>query len=438
MTPLLGDPLQLVVDLGLGVVALLWAAFFAATQEAFARMTKGRAARLQHNEVKGADRVADIAADPAPTISTARFLTLLGETAVTLCAFRAFRFLGEAYPVGRYVVAGAAAVVVCFVVISVGARTVGRQNASAVTTRTAGLMGVLAKILFFIPQIMIWFGNAITPGRGYPEGPFASEDELRAYVDLAEASNEIEAGERKMIHSVFDLTDTMVREVMVPRPEVVYIEQSKTLRQALSLALRSGFSRIPVVGPGGLDDIIGIAYLKDISKRVFDNPDAESAELVGSIVRPVTWCPDSKPADDLLKEMQASRTHLAVVVDEFGGTAGIATIEDILEEIVGEIVDEYDDELDPVTEVAPGQYRVVARLSLSDLGDLFDLELDDDNVETVGGILAKQLNKVPVPGAKAVWQGLELVADQPMGRRHQIATILVRHAPGSEPPDDDD
>jgi CBS domain containing-hemolysin-like protein len=284
---------------------------------------------------------------------------------------------------------------------------------------------------------MIWFGNALTPGRGYPEGPFASEDELRAYVDLAEASHEIEAGERKMIHSVFDLTDTVVRSVMVPRPEVVYVEQSKTLRQALSLALRSGFSRIPVTGPGGLDDIVGIVYLKDISKRIYDFPQAESAELVGGLVRPVTWCPDSKPADDLLKEMQANRTHLVVVVDEFGGTAGIVTIEDILEEIVGEIVDEYDDELAPATELTPGCYQVVSRLSLNDLGDLFGLDLDDEEVDTVGGVLAKQLNKVPLPGATAQWQGLELVAGQPLGRRHQVATILVRRAAAAAEEADD-
>ncbi|MDR1513307.1 MAG: hemolysin family protein, partial [Propionibacteriaceae bacterium] len=365
VTALLTGGARLALDVALPLVALAWAAFFACVQEAFEQMTKGRAARLQATDAPRADRVADIAADPAPAISTARFLCLVGEVTATLGVYRLCSFVG--HPAGRFFVAASITVVAAFVVISVGARTIGRQRASAVATRTSGVITVLSKVCFFIPQVMIWFGNALTPGRGYPEGPFASEDELRAYVDLAEASNEIEAGERKMIHSVFDLTDTVVREVMVPRPEVVYIEQSKTLRQAWSLALRSGFSRIPVTGPGGLDDIVGIAYLKDISKRIFDFPDAEQSEPIGSLVRPVTWCPDSKPADDLLKEMQANRTHFTVVVDEFGGTAGIVTIEDILEEIVGEIVDEYDDELAPATEVEPGRYRVLARLSLDDL-----------------------------------------------------------------------
>jgi CBS domain containing-hemolysin-like protein len=359
----------------------------------------------------------------------------VGEIAVTLGIFWATTPLVAGF--GHYLVAGAITVLVGFAVVTVGARTWGRQKSSAVSLKTAPLVSLLARILFFIPQIMIWVGNAITPGRGYPEGPFASEDELRAYVDLAEASHEIDADERQMVHSVFDLTDTVAREVMVPRPEVVYIERGKTLRQALSLALRSGFSRIPVVGAGGLDDIIGIVYLKDISKRIYDHPGAESGETVEKLARPVTWCPDSKPADDLLKEMQANRIHLVAVVDEFGGTAGIVTIEDILEEIVGEIVDEYDDELAPATEIEPGQYRVLARLSLDDLGDLFGIEVDDEDVETVGGVLAKQLNKVPVPGSRVIWKGLELVAGQPAGRRHQIATVVVRRVETPESPADE-
>jgi len=410
--------------LAVTLLAVSWAAFFAIVQEAFGRLTPGRAARLVADDRRGAARVADIAADPAPTVATARFLSLIGEVTATLGLFRLTAALGTG--LAHYLAAGASAVVALFAIVSVGGRTLGRQHISAVTLKTAALMSVLARTIFFVPQLMIWFGNAVTPGRGYPEGPFTSEDELRAYVDQAEASHQIEAGERKMIHSVFDLTDTMVRAVMVPRPEVVHIDQSKTLRQTLSLALRSGFSRIPVTGPSGLDDIVGIAYLKDISKRLYDFPQAESTELVGGLVRPVIWCPDSKPAGDLLAEMQANRTHLVVVVDEFGGTAGIVTIEDILEEIVGEIVDEYDDELAPATELAPGCYRVVARLSLDDLGDLFGLDLDDEDVDTVGGVLAKELNQVPLPGATAQWRGLELVAGQPMGRRHQVATIVVR------------
>ena len=172
-----------------------------------------------------------------------------------------------------------------------------------------------------------------------------------------------------MIHSVFELGDTIVREVMVPRTDVVFIEGNKTLRQAMSLALRSGFSRIPVIGEN-LDDIVGVAYLKDVTKRVFDKHEAETTERVESVMRPVMYVPDSKPVDELLREMQAQRKHVAVVVDEYGGTAGLVTIEDVLEEIVGEITDEYDQEEIELERLANGAVRVSSRYHVDDLGEL--------------------------------------------------------------------
>lgn len=414
------------ITVGLTVACLVLASLFAAIEESFQAITKGRARKLADDGVPGAQRVVEIAEDAAPTVSTALFLRLTFEVlGVLLLADIMYGYIEPL--LWRLLATGAIAVVVLFVLGGVLARTLGRQHATAIALRFSPLMNVLTTVLFIIPQVMIWFGNWITPGRGFPDGPFASEDELREYVDMAEQSNQIEAGERKMIHSVFELGDTLVREVMVPRPEIVYIEATKTLRQALSLALRSGFSRIPVVGPGGLDDIAGILFLKDIVRRVYDNPDSQSQELVTAHMRPVTWCPDSKPVDDLLREMQNDHSHLVVIVDEFGGTAGLATIEDILEEIVGEIVDEYDDEIEPVVALGDGRYRVASRLSLDDLGDIFGLDTDDEDVDSVGGIMAKQLNRVPIPGATVVWEGLELVADRPLGRRNTVSTIVVRH-----------
>jgi CBS domain containing-hemolysin-like protein len=275
-----------------------------------------------------------------------------------------------------------------------------------------------------LPRLLILIGNALTPGKGFEEGPFATEAELRELVDLAERSELIESGERQMIHSVFDLGDTIVREVMVPRTDMVYIEHYKTLRQAVSLALRSGFSRIPVI-KDGLDDVIGVLYLKDVIKRVYDSPDSQTTERVESMMRKPSWCPDSKPVDQLLKEMQAKRVHLVIVVDEFGGTAGMVTIEDILEEIVGEITDEYDEENTDVSRLADGRYRVSSRLSIDDLGDLFGLELDDDDVETVGGLMAKLLNKVPIAGSVVSYGGLDLVAERATGRRNKIGSVIV-------------
>jgi len=270
-------------------------------------------------------------------------------------------------------------------------------------------------------------GNALTPGRGFRDGPFTSEAELRDLVDLAEASKVIESDEREMIHSVFELGDTIVREVMVPRTDIVFLERTKTLRQAMSLALRSGFSRIPVVGENE-DDVVGIVYLRDLAKRAYEYRESESSERVESLMRSATFVPDSKPVDELLREMQAERNHVAIVVDEYGGTAGLVTIEDILEEIVGEITDEYDRELPRVEELSDGVVRVTARLPVDELEELFSIKLEseDENVETVGGLLAQALGRVPIPGASARVGGLELHAEGALGRRNRIATVVVR------------
>jgi len=314
--------------------------------------------------------------------------------------------------------------VVSFVVIGVAPRTIGRQHSERVALASAGVLLGFTKVLGPLPQLLILIGNAITPGRGFSEGPFASEAELRELVDLAEASSVIESGEREMIHSVFELGDTIVREVMVPRTDVVFIERTKTLRQAMSLGLRSGYSRIPVIGEN-LDDIVGFAYLKDITKRVFDRHEAESTERVESVMRPVLYVPDSKPVDELLREMQAKRKHVAVVVDEYGGTAGLVTIEDVLEEIVGEITDEYDEARVDVEVLSNGTTRVSSRYPVDDLEGICGVRIDDDDVDTVGGLMAKHLGRVPIPGSVVETHGLRFEAEAPTGRRNRIGTVLI-------------
>ena len=421
-------------ETALVVLFVVLAAVFGGIEGAFQRMTRGRAKLLVEQDRPGAARVEQIVEDIAPTVTTALFLRMVFEVlAILMLAQVVFQHITAVGP--RLLTAGAIGVTALFMVGGVAGRTLGKQHCERIALRTAPLMNLLTTVLFFVPQIMIVVGNWLTPGRGFPDGPFASEDDLRDYLDQAEASNQIEADERRMIHSVFDLGNTIAKQVMVPRLDVVVIEATKTLRQAMSLALRSGFSRIPVVGPGGLDDILGVLYLKDVMKRVYDNTGAQTSELVTSVMRPATFCPDSKPVDDLLREMQLAHSHLVVVVDEFGGTAGLATMEDIVEEIVGEIVDEYDNEVAPVTPLGDGSYRVWSRLGIDDLGELFGKDLDDSDVDSVGGIMAKQLNKVPIPGATVVWEGLELVAERLHGRRNQIQTVLVREV--STPADTD-
>jgi len=415
------------------LVLVVLAGLLAAAEAALSSISKARADRLCEEGRPGATRLRKLADDPPAYLNTALFVrTALEISAVVLVALVVLSNISVTWEGGA--IAAGVMIVVSFIFWGVAPRTLGRQHADAVSLAAAGPLRLLATVLGPLTRLLIMIGNALTPGKGFVDGPFSTEAELRELVDLAETSSVIDSGERRMIHSVFDLGNTIVREVMVPRTDMVFIEEHKTLRQAVSLCLRSGFSRIPVIRDG-LDDVVGILYLKDVIKRTYDAPDAQSKERVGSMMRPVSWCPDSKPVDELLQEMQLKRVHLVVVVDEFGGTAGMATIEDILEEIVGEITDEYDEEPGDVTPLGEDRYRVSSRLPLDELGDLYGLELDDEDVETVGGLMAKQLNKVPIPGSVVEYAGLELLAERSTGRRNRIGTVLVtrQHDPDTEP-----
>jgi CBS domain containing-hemolysin-like protein len=231
-----------------------------------------------------------------------------------------------------------------------------------------------------------------------------------------------------MIQSVFDLGDTRVLEVMVPRTEMVWIEREKSVRQALALALRSGYSRIPVIGEN-VDDVVGVVYLKDLVQKTYYSRNGGRDTKVAEVMRPAVFVPDSKPLDALLREMQRDRVHMVLLVDEYGAIAGLVTIEDVLEEIVGEIADEYDtDEVAPVEDLGDKHFRVSARLPIEDLGELYDIEFDEDlDIDTVGGLLALELGRVPLPGAEVTWDGLLLRAEGGPDHRGRvrIGTVLV-------------
>ena len=319
-------------------------------------------------------------------------------------------------------------VAISYVVVGVGPRTLGKQHAIKWARLAITIAVVLSKLLGPLTTLLIGIGNALTPGKGFKSGPFSTEAEFRDLVDQASESGFVEESEREMIHSVFDLGETLVRELMVPRTEMVWIEADKTVRQGLSLALRSGFTRIPVISEN-LDNVVGIAYVKDLAKRVHDNPNSEVNEKVEEHLRKATFVPENKTADDLLKQMQRDQIHMAIVVDEYGGTAGIITIEDILEEIVGEIADEYDDnESEEVEWLNENKARISARLHVDDFAEKFDSSFTDDEIEdvdSIGGLIAKHLGRVPIPGSTITVPGWKLTAERPSGRRHRIATVLV-------------
>jgi CBS domain containing-hemolysin-like protein len=406
-----------------GLVVL--AGLFAMTDAALGSVSPARAAEMAREGIRGARTLQVVAADAPRHINLLLLLRLTCElVATTIVALVTAHELGAGWRAA--LITAGSMTGISFVVVGVGPRTIGRQHAYTVGRLTAPLVRWLGRALGPLASLLIFVGNAVTPGRGYREGPFATTVELRELVDLAEQRGVVEHGEREMIHSVFALGHTIVREVMVPRTEMVWIESHKTLRQALALAMRSGFSRMPVIGEN-VDDVLGIVYLKDIVRRTSSGDPMAVETTVAQIMREATYVPESKPVDDLLREMQAARTHIAIVVDEYGGTAGLVTIEDILEEIVGEITDEYDvAERPPVERLPDGAIRVTARLPIEDLGELFETELPADEVETVAGLLAQALGRVPIPGASADVAGLRLVAEGTTGRRNRIDTVLVR------------
>jgi CBS domain containing-hemolysin-like protein len=409
----------------LGAAALVpLAGYFAMVDAALSHVSQARVLEMQREGVRGAARLRAVVEDLPRHVSLLLLLRVAAELlATTLVAVVFVDWLGVGW--GGVAAAAGLMTFVVFVLAGVGPRTLGRQHAYTVALGNAGVTLWLGRVLGPLTRLLILLGNALTPGRGFKDGPFASQVELRELVDLAEQRGVVEHGERDMIHSVFGLGDTIAREVMVPRTEMVWIERHKSVRQALGLALRSGFSRIPVIGEN-LDDIVGLAYLKDLARHC-QEPDNGARQLrVEDVMRPATFVPESKPVDELLREMQAQRTHMAIVIDEYGGTAGLVTIEDILEEIVGEITDEYDVERPPIEQLDEDTVRVTARLSVEDLAELFDVELPTDEVETVGGLLAQALGRVPIPGANVCVNGLELTAESAGGRRNQVDTVLVR------------
>lgn len=413
-----------VLVLAAGLV--VFAGLVAAADTALTRFSPARADELRTEEVAGASFLCRILDDPPRYLNSLILLRLFAEVAaIVLVTLRVDEELESFW--GSILLTVAIMLVVSFVVIGVAPRTLGRQHPEAVALASALPVWLLTQLLGPLPRLLILVGNAITPGKGFREGPFSTETELRELVDFAEASAVIESGERKMIHSVFEFGDTITREVMVPRTDVVFVERHRNLRQTMSLFLRSGYSRIPVVGEN-LDEVVGFAYLKDIARHDFEDHegDADITERIEDHMRPAHPVPDSKSVASLLAEMQAMRRHIAVVVDEYGGTAGIVTIEDVLEELVGEITDEYDVDEIEVEQVDDDTFRVSSRYPIDHLDDLFEgYDISEEDVDSVGGLMAKHLGLVPIPGSTVEAYGLGFRAEGVKGRRNKISTVVV-------------
>jgi CBS domain containing-hemolysin-like protein len=411
-----------IVLIGLGSV-------FAAIDAAISTVSMARVHELVRDERPGAVRLAKVMADRPRHINLVVLLRIICEISATvLLAEFFYRDVSRNWGLFD---AAVVMVVTSFVVIGVGPRTLGRQNAYTIALVSALPLQVISFLLAPISRLLVVLGNMLTPGRGFRNGPFASEIELREVVDLAQQRGVVAADERRMIQSVFELGDTPAREVMVPRTEMVWIESNKSADQATSLAVRSGHSRIPVIGDN-VDDVVGVVYLKDCVQRAHYSSSNGRDTAVAEVMRPAVFVPDSKPLDALLREMQRDRNHMTLLVDEYGAIAGLVTIEDVLEEIVGEIADEYDAaEVAPVEELGDNRFRVSARLPIEDVGELYDVEFDEHlDVDTVGGLLALELGRVPLPGSEVVSHGLRLHAEGGPDHRGRVrvGTVLLSRA----------
>ena len=263
-----------------------------------------------------------------------------------------------------------------FVLVGSSPRSVGRAHPRRILLFAAPIVHGIRIALGPVANALVAVGNRVTPGR-VQAASFSSEEQLLSMVDEATELDVLEEDDRELIHSIYEFNDTVVRELMVPRTDMVTIERDDTIATAMALFLSKGVSRIPITGDD-VDEVLGVLYLRDVARLSFEKPRSVEKTRVIELAKPALFVPESQKADELLRVMQAESNHLALVVDEYGGIAGLATLEDLIEELVGDISDEYDSDTDDVEHLGGGRYRVSARLPVDELGDLFGLDLEDD------------------------------------------------------------
>lgn len=414
--------MEIALNFLLALLSLTLAAVLAAADAAFSTVSHHEVEEAVEDGKRTAPKAERILKDLPTHINVLTFVRQLFETAAVVFTLLGFTSFIDSMPTALIVTALTSAVAV-FVIAGVSPRTIGRRKNLTVVLASAPLVSGLRQALGPVARVLVWLGNMLTPAKVFRDGPFVTEEQLRDLVDRASAGNIIEDDERDMIESVFNLGDTRAYKVMVPRPDLVYLRSESTLEHAMTVFLRSGFSRIPVVGKD-LDDVRGIVFLKDVARRLHTQPEDRDQPAL-DIARPVTFVPDTKTVDSLLRFMQVEATHMVIIVDEYGGTAGLITIEDIVEEIVGEIADEYDRDEDDIVPLADGRVRVATRTDIEDVAEYFDVRIDEEDVTTVGGLLASELGEVPIAGSEAVISGLRLVAEPGQGRRHRISHVII-------------
>ncbi len=415
-----GDWFQLTVV----ILLILAVALFGAAEVTITRTNRVRAYRFQDEGRRGAASLVKIADDPAPFLNVILLLVLLstigGTTIATSLAVRVFHGAGE-------IVATLAMTLLLFVFAEVTPKTFAIQQTDRVALFLAPLVVGLGRLVGPIASGLVKVANVIMPGKGLPQGPFITEVELRALAEVASDEDQIEEGEKELIHSIFEFGDTIVREVMVPRPDITAIESDKTLRDVQALVLQHGYSRIPVF-TDDLDEVVGIVYAKDVLKALHQGK--HDAPL-SDVVRETHFVPESKKVADLLREMQKEKFHIALVTDEYGSVVGLVTLEDLLEELVGEITDEYDTEEPELERVADDVYRVDGKVSIDEVNEVLDVELPDEEWDTIGGLMLGLMGSIPEEGEEVSFQNLRFTAERVNGRR--ISKVLITREEEPEP-----
>ncbi|WCO65591.1 hemolysin family protein [Iamia majanohamensis] len=416
------------------VVLLLGLVFLALAETGLTRMTRPRASALKEDGRRGASSLLWLVSHPERFINPL-LLVVLGLQAVqtaltTLLAEQLFGSIGVA--VGVFV-----NVVVVFVLAEAAPKTWAIQHPERAGLLTARPVRALARFwpLKMISRGLIGLTNVLLPGKGLRKGPWVSEDELLAFAEEAAEADVIEDEERHLIRRILEFGDTIVRTVMVPRTDMVGVPADFRALDTMEVVLLNGYSRIPVYdSEKGVDHVLGLVFARDLMRV---ERDGKEGEPVTEVMRPVRFVPETKRVAELLREMQGEQFHMAIAVDEYGGTAGLVTLEDLIEELVGEIVDEFDVEDPRVEPITGGAYRVNARLTVDDARDLLGIDLPEgDGVDTVAGVLIKALGHVPVEGEEAAVDGVLLRAERVQGRR--VVRVRVTPAPPAPPDDDDD
>ncbi|HEV2809800.1 MAG TPA: hemolysin family protein [Acidimicrobiales bacterium] len=414
---------------GIAVVVLVAAsAFLALAETSLTHLPRSKALALEEEGRRGAASLARLLAHREWVLNPVLLLVVVCHLgAATLVGLLAETYFG---PVGI-----AVATLVLAVVIFVCAEAAPKTYALQHTERSALLVAPMANLLARLPPVriitraLIGLSNLVLPGKGRRAGPVVSEEELLALADVAVEADVIEVEERALIRSIIDFGDTVAREVMVPRPDMVSVSADATVAQAMETVIANGYSRIPL-REDGIDDIVGLVYAKDLMRA---SREGRTAAATRTLARTARFVPESKRVAELMREMQADKFHMAIVVDEYGSTAGLVTLEDLIEELVGEIVDEFDVE-DPLLEPLPGgDVRVAARMALDELNDLLHLELPEGDWDTVGGLVFDLLGHVPSEGETVAVNGHLLRAERVQGRR--IGRIRITRSAEPEPAD---